>query len=77
MKIIVKTKPGSKENRVEKVDEYNYVVCVKAPATGGKANAAIIKLLADYFNINQMFIEILSGSFSRIKVVRLNGLEKK
>ena len=71
-KIIVKAKPGSKEDKIEKTDEYNYIVYVKAPPFGGKANAAIIKLLADYFHVNQAFIEIVSGYTSKTKVIKLN-----
>ena len=73
MKIIVKAKPGAKEDNIEKVDEHNYIVCVKAPAIEGKANAAIIKLLADYFDISQSLIEIISGYTARVKVIEINN----
>jgi len=71
MKIIVKAKPGSRESKIEKVDENNYVVSVKAPPVDGKANAEIIKLLAEHFDISQSLIEIISGHMARIKVIEI------
>jgi len=73
VKIIVKTKPGSKDNKIEKIDESNYIVYVKEPPIDGKANAAVIKLLADYFDISPSLIEIISGFMARVKVIEINN----
>jgi len=73
MKIIIKAKPGAKEDKIEKVDEANYIVYVKAPPIDGKANAAIIKLLAHHFDISQSLVEIISGHMARVKVVEINN----
>ncbi len=73
MKIIVKTKPGAKDNKIEKVDEANYIVHVKEPPINGRANAALIKLLADYFDISPSLIEIVSGFMARVKVIEINN----
>ena len=73
MKIIVKVKPASKEDRIEKVDEANYVVSVKAPPMDGKANAAVIKVLAGHFDISQSLVEIISGHMARVKVIEINN----
>lgn len=72
MKIIVKAKPSSKENRIEKIDDSNYFVFVKEPPVGGKANAAIIKLLAQYFDVSISFVEIISGHFSKTKIITID-----
>lgn len=71
MKIIVKAKPNSKEDKVEKTGEQNYSVSVKAPPVGGKANDAIIRLLADYFDVSPSMIEIISGYAARTKVLEV------
>ncbi|MFI5205541.1 MAG: DUF167 domain-containing protein, partial [Candidatus Paceibacterales bacterium] len=42
MKIIVKVKPGAKEDKIEKIDESTYIIYVKAPPIEGKANAAVL-----------------------------------
>ena len=73
MKIIVKAKPGARENKVEKVDESNYIVHIKEPPIDGRANAALIKLLADYFDISPSLIEIVSGYMARVKVIEINN----
>jgi len=72
MKIIAKIKPASKKELVEKIDEHNYLVWVKAPPRDGKANAAVIKALADYFNTSPVLIEIISGHMTRTKIIKIN-----
>jgi len=72
MKIIVTAKPSSKEDALERVDEHNYIVKVKAPAIDGKANAAIIKLLAAHFDVSQSLVDIVSGYMARTKVIEIH-----
>ncbi|MFN3135429.1 MAG: DUF167 domain-containing protein [Candidatus Kryptonium sp.] len=71
MRIFVKVKPNAKVERVEKIDEIHFVVSVKAPPVEGRANDALIKLLADYFNIPKGNIKIVSGLSSRSKVIEI------
>ncbi len=73
MKIIIKAKPGAKEDKIEKVDEANYIVHVQAPPIDGKANAAIIKILAAHFDVSQSLVEIISGHMARVKVIEINN----
>lgn len=72
MKIIVKAKPNSKENKIEKISENEFIVYVKAPPIEGKANKAIINLLADYFNTSPSLVSIVSGHWAKVKVVEVN-----
>ncbi len=72
MKIIIKARPGARQDTVEKVDEANYIVSVIAPPKDGKANAAIIKLLASHFDVSQSLVEIVSGHMARVKVVEIH-----
>jgi len=71
MKIFVKAKPNSKTEMVEEVDSTHFVVKVKVPPTGGKANAAVHKALAAYFGIAPSRAWIVSGHASRTKVVEV------
>ena len=73
MKIIVKTKPGAKDDKIERIDESNYVISVKEPPINGRANAALIKLLAEHFDISPSLIEIISGFTARVKVIEINN----
>ncbi len=49
MLIKVKVAPGSGEDRIEKIDEENYRVFVKASAQNGHANKVVTYLLSKYF----------------------------
>lgn len=69
MKINVKAKPDSNENKVEKIDDLNFVVSVKDPPVQGRANRAVIKLLSEYFHTPN--VRIISGHTSRNKVVEI------
>ncbi|MDP3799875.1 MAG: DUF167 domain-containing protein [bacterium] len=72
MRITVRAKPKSKETKVEKLDEKNYIVSVKASPVEGKANAEIKKVLAKYFKTAPSNIFIASGLNSKIKIIDIN-----
>jgi hypothetical protein len=72
MKIFVKAKPLAKEEKIEKVDEVNFVVAVKEPPKDGKANKAIIKALAIYFNVAPSKINLVLGFSSKQKVFEVS-----
>ena len=71
MKINVKAKPSSREEKVEKVDEQNYIVSVKEPPIKGKANEAIKNALAVYFKTGSSRVKIVSGYSSRNKIIEI------
>lgn len=84
MKIFVKAKPGSKENKVlapEKklwseianTKEY-YTVYVKDRPVRGKANFAIERQLAEYFKVSMSRVKLISGNTSKTKVFEIIGL---
>lgn len=60
-------KPGSKKNEVIKEDETHFVVRVTARAVDGKANDAVVRVLADYFGCPISALSIVSGRTSRMK----------
>ncbi|OGZ31894.1 MAG: hypothetical protein A2V69_00575 [Candidatus Portnoybacteria bacterium RBG_13_40_8] len=72
MKIFVKAKPKARENKIEKIDESNFIVSVKAAPIKGKANEAIIESLAEYFHVGNSDIEIIRGHKSREKIIEIN-----
>lgn len=71
MKIFIKAKPGAGENKIEKISETNFIVSVKEPPVKGKANRAIINLLAEYFNVPPLRVKIIAGSTSRQKIIEI------
>lgn len=71
MKIIVKARPGSKTESVEKIDDLHFEVSVKAPPMKGMANEAIRKALAAYFHISPARVNIIAGHTSKSKIVEI------
>lgn len=71
MKIFVKAKPNSRAEKVEKIDENNFVVSVKEPPEKGRANLAIRNALAVYFKTGTANVVIVSGYTSRNKIVEI------
>jgi len=71
MKIIVNVKTNAKENKVIKISENNFKISVKEPAKEGKANEAIIKLLAECFNIPKSRISIVLGLKNKKKIIEV------
>jgi uncharacterized protein (TIGR00251 family) len=71
MKITVKAKPASKEEKVEKITEFEFVVSVKEPPVQGRANMAIIKALAQYFCVSPSQVRLVFGFTSRQKVFEI------
>ena len=67
MKVMVRLRPNAKIEKVEKGSNGEFRVWVIAPAKEGKANQALIKLMADYFDRPRSAITIIKGATSRHK----------
>jgi len=70
LKIKVKVKPNSKSEEVTQEGD-NFIVKVKEPPKEGKANQAVIKLLAKHFGVPQSQVRILSGFGNKNKIVEV------
>lgn len=71
MIIFVKAKPKAKEEKVEKLDENHFVVWVKEAPQQGKANEAIRKQLAEYFQVSSSQVILKSGFSSKNKIFEI------
>ena len=71
MKIFVKVKPKANEEKVITLSDTNFKVQVKESPEKGRANRAVIRMLADYFNTSQSNIKIISGSTSKLKIIEI------
>lgn len=82
MKIFVKVQSNAKKEAVEKLDpparglrwagDAHFVVFVKAPPAGGKANQAVLRLLADYFGVAPSRLKIIAGRSARRKIIQID-----
>jgi uncharacterized protein len=67
----VKVKPNSQHQQITEEPDGSLTVRLKSPPVDGKANAELIKLLADKFRVPKSAIVIKSGVSSRNKRVEV------
>ncbi|OGE88449.1 MAG: hypothetical protein A2722_00915 [Candidatus Doudnabacteria bacterium RIFCSPHIGHO2_01_FULL_50_11] len=84
MRILVKAKPRSKVEKVERVGQPTldlgdkktelvvYKVSVKEPLVDGRANEAVVKALAKYFDVAISNVRLVSGETSRQKIFEIS-----
>ncbi len=72
MKIQVKVTPNSKAEEVRQEGD-RFLVRVKEPPKEGKANRAVIRLLAEHFKVQQHSVRIVSGLGNKNKVIEILG----
>jgi len=83
MRIIVIAKPKSKVEKVERVGQpslglgdckselVEYKVSVKEPPVNGRANDAIIRALAKYFDVAPSLVRLVSGASTKRKTFEI------
>jgi uncharacterized protein YggU (UPF0235/DUF167 family) len=70
MKISVTVKPKSREEKIIKTDN-NYVVYIKEQPIENRANIAVVKSLARYFDMPKSNISIITGYKSKHKIIEI------
>jgi uncharacterized protein YggU (UPF0235/DUF167 family) len=82
MRIIVKVKPSAKKQSVERMTQATldlglkegetvYRVSVKEDPVGGKANEAVVKALAEYFEVSKSQVNLVRGGSVKNKVFEI------
>ena len=71
IRIWVTAKPQSKRQELKRISDGEYVVSIHAPAREGKANRAVIELLAEHFSVPRLSIKIIRGESSKRKLVEI------
>jgi uncharacterized protein (TIGR00251 family) len=71
----LRVSPGA--NRAQVVGRYgdSWKVRVAAPPEGGRANEAVVRLLAETLSVPRDAVTLVSGSAGRDKIVELAGLD--
>jgi uncharacterized protein (TIGR00251 family) len=72
--ITVKALPHSARAGVRGVDGGALKVAVTAPPEKGKANAAVLEVLAKFLGVPRSSLELLSGDSSRNKRILVKGI---
>jgi hypothetical protein len=70
-RIWVTVQPNSRSATITQISESEFRAAVREPARDGKANLALIDLLARHFGVAKSTIKILRGHSSRRKIVEL------
>jgi len=73
MKINVKVIPAAKKSLMKQEGNL-WKIYLNAPAVDGKANKALIALLAEHFNVRKGQIEIIKGLKLRRKTITIKGI---
>lgn len=74
MVLQVNVKPGSRVEVLDRDMAGRWVARVLAPAAEGRANEALIELLAKHFEVPRRQVRIRTGHVSRIKLVEIEGV---
>jgi uncharacterized protein (TIGR00251 family) len=72
--IRVRAQPGTRRNGVTGVREEELCVAVTAPPDRGRANDAIVKVLAETLKVPRSRVKILSGETNRHKRLMVEGV---
>jgi hypothetical protein len=78
LRVAIRLSPGARSDRLVGVaasGEGRYVLkaTVTAPAEAGRANEALLQLLARAWHLPRRDLSIIAGSTSRSKIVRIAG----
>jgi uncharacterized protein (TIGR00251 family) len=71
VKIWITVKPQARREEVKKLANGEYSVSVRAPAREGKANEAVVELLAEHFSVPKSSIRIVRGDTARKKLIEV------
>ena len=73
---LIKVKVIPRSSRTEMLGKENDIYRMKLtdPPVEGKANKAVIELLAEKLGVPKREIEIVSGKTGRLKTIRIRGL---
>lgn len=75
IRLSLRIQPGAKRSTVAGLyGEDTIKLAISAPPVDGKANAALKKLLSDWFNVPQAQIQLKSGETSRSKQFIISGI---
>jgi uncharacterized protein YggU (UPF0235/DUF167 family) len=64
----LKVKPNARESSLAQQPDGTWLAKVKAPPVDGKANAAVIALVAEHFGVPKSAVTIKSGAGARLKL---------
>lgn len=75
MTLTIQTTPNAPRSQIVGWAGDRLKIKVKAPAVEGKANAELVRFLAECFGVRPNAVTLVRGKTARLKVVRIDGVE--
>ena len=75
-RVRLRVSPGARRNELVGRHGEGWKVRVSAPPEGGRANDAVLDLLARELSLPRRSLSIVSGQAAREKVVRMEGIDR-
>lgn len=73
MRLTVRVTPRARQRRLEQAADGSWRAMVPEPPEDGRANAAVIELLAEHFDVPKRALRIVRGHTSRQKVIEIKS----
>lgn len=73
MRLSVTVVPNARSTRVDRLDAGRLRVAVTAPPREGRANEAVVAVLAEHFGVPRSHVRIIRGAGGRHKIVEIAG----
>ncbi len=71
MRVYIKVIPKSSQNKLEKQADGSYKAWVRAVPEKGRANQALVELVAQEWQVAKNQVEVIAGKTSRTKLVEI------
>ena len=71
MKITVTAKPRARKEEVIQIDQTHFKVSVKEPPIDGKANEAVERALAAFYDTAPSNVRVVSGHTAKKKIIEI------
>lgn len=71
MRVTVMVTPRARSNDIQVLDDGRLKVKVTVPPEDGRANAAVVAIIAKHFHVPKQSVRILHGSTGRSKLLEI------
>ncbi len=75
-RVRLRVSPGARRDELVGRHGEGWKVRVAAPPEGGRANDAVLDLLARELSLPRRSLSIVSGQTSRVKIVQMEGIDR-
>ena len=73
----VKVQPNSSKSGIEGIYGDSLKIKLNSPPVEGKANGELLKFLSKFLKVPKGNLEIISGKNSRIKTIKITGIDER